>query len=104
MYKRQDVDDTFSIVSASEDDSDTNLLYKRAESSSEDNYIYLFDTTNKTMKETKFNIEEKGYTIGSISRIGKDNLMIMMFPDNADKKSDLNSRIYFTKLSDLKFQ
>ncbi|MBP7895919.1 MAG: hypothetical protein KAZ46_02325, partial [Ruminococcus sp.] len=100
----EDVDDTFSIVSASEDDSDTNLLYKRAESSSENNYIYLFDTTNKTMKETKFNIEEKGYTIGGISRIGKDNLMIMMSPDNADKKSDLNSRIYFTKLSDLNFQ
>lgn len=100
----EDVDDTFSIVSASEDDSDTNLLYKRAESSSEDNYIYLFDTTNKTMKETKFNIEEKGYTIGSISRIGKDNLMIMMSPDNADEKSDLNARIYFTKLSDLNFQ
>lgn len=100
----EDVDDTFSIVSASEDDSDTNLLYKRAESSSENNYIYLFDTTNKTMKETKFNIEEKGYTIGGISRIGKDNLMILMSPDNADKKSDLNSRIYFTKLSDLKFQ
>ena len=100
----EDVDDTFSIVSASEDDSDTNLLYKRAESSSENNYIYLFDTTNKTMKKTKFNIEEKGYTIGGISRIGKDNLMIMMSPDNADKKSDLNSRIYFTKLSDLNFQ
>lgn len=100
----EDVDDTFSIVSASEDDSDTNLLYKRAESSSENNYIYLFDTTNKTMKETKFNIEEKGYTIGGISRIGKDNLMILMSPDNADKKSDLNSRIYFTKLSDLNFQ
>ena len=56
------------------------------------------------MKETKFNIEEKGYIIGSISRIGKDNLMIMMSPDNADEKSNLNSRIYFTKLSDLNFQ
>lgn len=100
----EDVDDTFSIVSASEDDSDTNLLYKRAESSSENNYIYLFDTTNKTMKETKFNIEEKGYTIGGISRTGKDNLMILMSPDNADKKSNLNPRIYFTKLSDLNFQ
>lgn len=56
------------------------------------------------MKETKFNIEEKGYTIGGISRIGKDNLMIMMSPDNADEKSNLNPRIYFTKLSDLNFQ
>ena len=56
------------------------------------------------MKETKFNIEEKGYTIGGISRTGKDNLMILMSPDNADKKSNLNPRIYFTKLSDLNFQ
>ena len=58
----------------------------------------------KTMKKTTFKPEIKDYTINRISRIGKDNLMIIMFPDNADKKSNLNPRIYFTKLSDLNFQ
>ena len=56
------------------------------------------------MKKTTFKPEIKDYTINRISRIGKDNLMIIMFPDNADKKSNLNPRIYFTKLSDLNFQ
>lgn len=39
-----------------------------------------------------------------MSRTGKDNLMIITTPDNADKKSNLNPKLYFTKLSDLKFQ
>ena len=56
----EDVDDTFSIVSASEDDSDTNLLYKRAESSSENNYIYLFDKPTKQWKKQNLILKKKG--------------------------------------------
>lgn len=95
------IDDTYSMAQTPQKGYNTVLSFKDVDL---ERNIYLFNTIDKTMKETKFNIEEKGYTIGGISRIGKDNLMIMMSPDNADKKSDLNSRIYFTKLSDLNFQ
>ena len=37
-------------------------------------------------------------------RTGKDNLMIITTPDNTDGKSNLNPKLYFTKLSDLNFQ
>ena len=66
--------------------------------------IYLFNTIDKTMKKTKFKPEEENYYIGSMLRTGKDNLMIITTPDNADKKSNLNPKLYFTKLSDLNFQ
>lgn len=95
------IDDTYSMAQTPQKGYDTILSYKGIDS---DHKIYSFNTIDKTMKKTTFKPEIKDYTINRISRIGKDNLMIMMSPDNADKKSDLNSRIYFTKLSDLNFQ
>lgn len=95
------IDDTYSMAQTPQKGYDTILSYKGIDS---DHKIYSFNTIDKTMKKTTFKPEIKDYTINRISRIGKDNLMILMSPDNADKKSDLNSRIYFTKLSDLKFQ
>ena len=95
------IDDTYSMAQTPQKGYDTILSYKGIDS---DHKIYSFNTIDKTMKKTTFKPEIKDYTINRISRIGKDNLMIIMFPDNADKKSDLNSRIYFTKLSDLNFQ
>lgn len=95
------IDDTYSMAQTPQKGYDTILSYKGIDS---DHKIYSFNTIDKTMKKTTFKPEIKDYTINRISRIGKDNLMILMSPDNADKKSDLNSRIYFTKLSDLNFQ
>ena len=95
------IDDTYSMAQTPQKGYDTILSYKGIDS---DHKIYSFNTIDKTMEKTTFKPEIKDYTINRISRIGKDNLMIIMFPDNADKKSDLNSRIYFTKLSDLNFQ
>lgn len=95
------IDDTYSMAQTPQKGYDTILSYKGIDS---DHKIYSFNTIDKTMKKTTFKPEIKDYTINRISRIGKDNLTIMMSPDNADKKSDLNSRIYFTKLSDLNFQ
>lgn len=95
------IDDTYSMAQTPQKGYDTILSYKGIDS---DHKIYSFNTIDKTMKKTTFKPEIKDYTINRISRIGKDNLMIIMFPDNADKKSNLNPRIYFTKLSDLNFQ
>ena len=95
------IDDTYSMAQTPQKGYDTILSYKGIDS---DHKIYSFNTIDKTMEKTTFKPEIKDYTINRISRIGKDNLMIIMFPDNADKKSDLNSRIYFTKLIDLNFQ
>lgn len=95
------IDDTYSMAQTPQKGYNTVLSFKDVDL---ERNIYLFNTIDKTMKETKFNIEEKGYTIGGISRIGKDNLMIITTPDNTDGKSNLNPRIYFTKLSDLNFQ
>ena len=95
------IDDTYSMAQTPQKGYDTILSYKGIDS---DHKIYSFNTIDKTMKKTTFKPEIKDYTINRISRIGKDNLMIIMFPDNADKKSNLNPKLYFTKLSDLNFQ
>lgn len=95
------IDDTYSMAQTPQKGYNTVLSFKDVDL---ERNIYLFNTIDKTMKKTKFKPEEENYYIGSMLRTGKDNLMIMMSPDNADKKSDLNSRIYFTKLSDLNFQ
>ena len=95
------IDDTYSMAQTPQKGYDTILSYKGIDS---DHKIYSFNTIDKTMKKTTFKPEIKDYTINRISRIGKDNLMIIMFPDNADGKSNLNPKLYFTKLSDLNFQ
>lgn len=95
------IDDTYSMAQTPQKGYDTILSYKGIDS---DHKIYSFNTIDKTMKKTTFKPEIKDYTINRISRIGKDNLMIIMFPDNTDGKSNLNPKLYFTKLSDLNFQ
>lgn len=95
------IDDTYSMAQTPQKGYNTVLSFKDVDL---ERNIYLFNTIDKTMKKTKFKPEEENYYIGSMLRTGKDNLMIITTPDNADKKSDLNPRIYFTKLSDLNFQ
>lgn len=95
------IDDTYSMAQTPQKGYDTVLSFKDVDL---ERNIYLFNTIDKTMKKTKFKPEEENYYIGSMSRTGKDNLMIITTPDNADKKSNLNPKLYFTKLSDLNFQ
>lgn len=95
------IDDTYSMAQTPQKGYNTVLSFKDVDL---ERKIYSFNTIDKTMKKTTFKPEIKDYTINRISRIGKDNLMIIMFPDNADKKSNLNPKLYFTKLSDLNFQ
>lgn len=95
------IDDTYSMAQTPQKGYNTVLSFKDVDL---ERNIYLFNTIDKTMKKTKFKPEEENYYIGSMSRTGKDNLMIITTPDNADKKSNLNPKLYFTKLSDLNFQ
>lgn len=95
------IDDTYSMAQTPQKGYNTVLSFKDVDL---ERNIYLFNTIDKTMKKTKFKPEEENYYIGSMSRTGKDNLMIITTPDNADKKSNLNPKLYFTKLNDLKFQ
>lgn len=95
------IDSTYIMAQTPQKGYNTVLSFKEVDL---ERNIYLFNTIDKTMKKTKFKPEEENYYIGSMSRTGKDNLMIITTPDNADKKSNLNSKLYFTKLSDLKFQ
>lgn len=95
------IDDTYSMAQTPQKGYNTVLSFKDVDL---ERNIYLFNTIDKTMKKTKFKPEEENYYIGSMSRTGKDNLMIITTPDNANKKSNLNPKLYFTKLSDLNFQ
>lgn len=95
------IDDTYSMAQTPQKGYNTVLSFKDVDL---ERNIYLFNTIDKTMKKTKFKPEEENYYIGSMSRTGKDNLMIITTPDNADKKSNLNPKLYFTKLRDLNFQ
>lgn len=95
------IDDTYSMAQTPQKGYNTVLSFKDVDL---ERNIYLFNTIDKTMKKTKFKPEEENYYIGSMLRTGKDNLMIITTPDNADKKSNLNPKLYFTKLSDLNFQ
>lgn len=95
------IDDTYSMAQTPQKGYNTVLSFKDVDL---ERNIYLFNTIDKTMKKTKFKPEEENYYIGSMSRTGKDNLMIITTPDNTDGKSNLNPKLYFTKLSDLNFQ
>lgn len=95
------IDDTYSMAQTPQKGYNTVLSFKDVDL---ERNIYLFNTIDKTMKKTKFKPEEENYYIGSMLRTGKDNLMIITTPDNTDGKSNLNPKLYFTKLSDLNFQ
>lgn len=77
------IDDTYSMAQTPQKGYNTVLSFKDVDL---ERNIYLFNTIDKTMKKTKFKPEEENYYIGSMSRTGKDNLMIITTPDNADKK------------------
>lgn len=95
------IDDTYSMAQTPQKGYNTVLSFKDVDL---ERNIYLFNTIDKTMKKTKFKPEEENYYIGSMLRTGKNNLMIITTPDNTDGKSNLNPKLYFTKLSDLNFQ
>lgn len=71
---------------------------------SENNKLYLFDVTDNTLMQADFEIEDDRYYIISLARNAHDKILISMYYKDPDTGETLEPRLYYFKLSDLKFE
>lgn len=89
-----------SIVSETVKHKDTNLFY---EMYGENNYLYLFNNKDGSIKRAEFCADDDRYNINTASRDRNDKLLLLMGYRDPDTGEKLESKLYYIDLSDLDF-
>ncbi len=95
------IDESFEMSRKTAKDNETYLFYRFADSN---NYIYLFNTKDKTMKKAAYKAEDDRYYITNMSCDENNNLFIFMNYKHPDTGEQLEPRVYYVKMDDLKFE
>lgn len=101
LEKFNSINETFQMVHETVKDNEINLFYQLGD---ENNYIYLFNTKVGTLKKSTFKADDDRYYITNMSKDNENNLIILMDYKNPDTSERLDTRLYFIRLNDLKFQ
>lgn len=89
-----------SIVNETDKNKDTNLFY---EMYGENNYLYLFNSKDGSIKRARFCADDDRYNINNVSRDRNDKLLLLMGYRDPDTGERLESKLYYIDLSDLDF-
>lgn len=101
LEKFNSINETFQMAHETVKDNEINLFYQLGD---ENNYIYLFNTKVGTLKKSTFKADDDRYYITNMSKDNENNLIILMDYKNPDTSERLDTRLYFIRLNDLKFQ
>lgn len=80
----------------------TSLFFKAY--SNKENYLYLFNSEDGSIKKADFHADDERYYIINASRDEYDNLLLFMYYRNPDTGEQLEPRMYYIKMSDLVFK
>lgn len=97
----EDIDETFAKAFESVKNDEIKLFYQPLD---QNNYIYLFDTKDGSMKKAAFKADDERYNISSLYRDENNNLFIFMYYKDPDTGEKLESRLYYINQSDLNFE
>lgn len=95
-----DINPEFEMSSESVESKLSGLFYQ---SFGKNNDLYLLNYTDGTLKKTTFKVDDERYYIINISRNSNDDLLITMRYKDPDTGEELRPRLYYVKLSELKF-
>lgn len=101
LEKFNSINETFQMAHETVKDNEINLFYQLGD---KNNYIYLFNTKVGTLKKSTFKADDDRYYITNMSKDNENNLIILMDYKNPDTSERLDTRLYFIRLNDLKFQ
>lgn len=96
----EDIDETFAKPFESVKDDEIKLFYQPLEN----NYIYLFDSKDGSMKKAAFKADDERYNISSLYKDENNNLLILMSYKDPDTGERLESRLYYINQSALNFE
>lgn len=95
-----DMNPEFEMSSESVKSQLSGLFYQ---SFGKNNDLYLLNYKDGTLRKTTFKIDDERYYIINISRNSNDDLLITMRYKDPDTGEELMPRLYYVKLSELKF-